>query len=140
LYVENVRDDIYHDAKVGVFIDQKRANKKIFFREGKPVYKLSLDIYVRVAQIIEPNKTYDIYNEDRIFLTKELKKKLKEKILSTLGSATTIAKENNTDIMHACKDLSKYHNKQYKRYLSQNQNNPLQNITFEYDINIRERL
>ena len=140
IYVEGVNDDIYHNAKVGVFIEQKSTRQKVSFDNDKPVYKLSLDLYIRVAQIIEPDKTYDIYNEDRVFLSPALKAKLKEKITQTIKSAITISIENNADVLRIGREFEKYHNKQYKQYRKQNAQNPHKNITFEYDINIKERL
>ncbi len=140
LLVEGVEDSLYKDAKVGVELEVKKTKIDTYFEENTPVYKLILTLYVRIAEIVEEKKVDRIYDENHSYLTRALKDKIKEKIEANILQTIATAKEYNADIMQAGKTLNKYHHTKYQKYLKQNKENPLQNIKFEYDIKLKERI
>lgn len=138
--IEGVTDSLYQDASVGIDIDKKKTKVKTYFDGDTPVYKLKLDLYVRVAEIKENSKNATKYKEDKAFLTPKLKEMLKEKISQNIDEAVNIAKENNTDIMLAAKTINKFDHSKFEKYKENNKDNILKNIRFEKEINIKERL
>lgn len=138
--IKNVNDDLYKNATVGVEIDQKKTKVQTYFEGDTPVYKLQLDLYIKVSQITENDKNLQRYKEDKAFLTPTLKQMLIERISSDIDNAISIAKENNTDIMLASKTINKFNHKKFEEYKSKSNDNLLSGIKFEKVINIKEKL
>ena len=72
----------------------------------------------------------------------EVVKKIKEKLDKNLNEAVDLIKSNNVDILEVCGMFKKFHYKKWKKYIEkiENKENPLQNINFEWKINIAQYL
>lgn len=140
LLIKNVNDDLYKNADVGVELERKETSIKAYFDDKTPVFCVTTRLYVRVAEIVEDIKDDRIYDENHSYLTKTLKEKLAERINETFDEAIKIAKENNTDVMQASKTINKYCHNKFKEYKKANADNLLENIRFEHNLIIKERM
>ena len=140
LLIEDVDDELYKKANVGVELERKDTLIKAYFDGEIPVCKVTTKLYVRVAEIVENIKDDRIYNENHAYLTKELEEKIRTRINETFNDAVQIAKENNTDIMEAGKTLNKYNHKKFKEYKEKASENLLKDIRFVHDLIIKERM
>ena len=140
LLIENVNDNLYKNANVGVEIERKDTYIKAYFDEDIPVFKVTTRLYVRVAEIVEDIKDKRIYSESHAYLTDVLKEKIKTRVNETFDEAINIAKENNVDVMQAGKTLNKYNCVKFKKYQENNKNDLLSGIRFEHELIIKERM
>lgn len=140
LLIENVNDNLYKNADVGVEIERKDTDIKAYFDGDIPVYKVTTRLYVRVSEIVEDIKDDRIYNESHAYLTDSLKEKIKLRVDETFNEAVSIAKQNNVDVMQASKTLNKYNHAKFKKYKENNKDNLLEGIRFEHKLIIKERM
>ena len=140
ILLNNITDDVYNNATVGVDIERKVTRVHVYFDGDKPVYELDLDLYIRIIEVVEGdnNKNPIIYKEDQQYVTPALKEALAKKIEENISLAYSIAIENNADVMLIGKTFNKYHTKRFNEYKNSNKENILKGITFKNKLNIKE--
>ncbi len=139
LTIDNVTDELYNNASVGLSIIHKKMKVKTYFEEDTPVYHLILDLSVKIIEVEEGKKESKLYNEAQDFLTTTLKEKIIAFINNDINNIVKIAKENNADVMLAGKTIDKYHHTKFGKYKEANKDNVLNGIKFKTTINVTER-
>lgn len=140
--ITNVEDEIYKNADVILRLEDKTSALKFKFKNGVPTVMLDLAMYLQVEEIIEESKNKKLLRREDELMTDEVVKKIKEKLDKNLNEAVDLIKSNNVDILEVCGMFKKFHYKKWKKYIEkiENKENPLQNINFEWKINIAQYL
>ena len=140
--IEGVVDHIYQDAAVILRLENKSSTLKYRFKDGTPILELDLTMYLQVEEIIEPEKNKKLLRREDELMTDAVVEKLKEKLNRNLNEAVELMKTNNADILQLTGMFEKFHYKKWKKYTEKEENkeNPLNNIKFEWNINIAQYL
>lgn len=140
--VKGVEDDIYKNADVVMRLEDKTSVLKYRFKDGTPILELNLTLYLQVEEIIETEKNKKLLRREDELMTDAVVKKLSEKLNRNLNEAVELMKTNNIDLLQLSGMFNKFHYGKWEKYKSkpENQENPLQNIKFEWDINIAQYL
>jgi len=140
--ITNVEDDIYKNADIILRLEDKTSSLKFKFKDGVPVVKLELTMYLQVEEIIEESKNKKLLRREDELMTSAVVKKIKEKLNRNLNETVELIKTNNVDILEVSGMFNKFHYKKWKKYIQKDENkdNPLKNIKFEWNINIAQYL
>ena len=140
--IKGVEDDIYKNADVVMRLEDKNSVLKYRFKDGTPILELNLTLYLQVEEIIESEKNKKLLRREDELMTDAVVEKLVEKLNRNLNEAVELMKVNNVDLLQLSGMFNKFHYVKWKKYLSkpENQENPLTNIKFEWDINIAQYL
>lgn len=139
IYVDNISDDLYDNASVGLEIQKKILKKKVKFANGKPQIAFDLIIYARIDEVMSNEQSKKVLKSEEPLLTKALKISVIKQIKEEMAAAIQLSKENFIDVLHIQDEFLKYQNKDFKQYLEYNgYNDFLSKIEFVFDVDIKE--
>ncbi len=136
--LDNVTSNIYHDATLMLQLTYKTLNAKYYFKEKVPYVKYSLDMYVRVEEVVEQGRNEDLLHAENWSVDDVVVNKLIDTTTSNLTYSLNSLKESKADIIKVYENFNKFNHKKWQKYLSslQNDDDYLQGVQFEYDIKI----
>lgn len=139
IYVDNISDDLYDNASVGLEIQKKILKKKVKFANGKPQIAFDLIIYARIDEVMSNEQSKKVLKSEESLLTRALKISVIKQIKEEMAAAIQLSKENFIDVLHIQDEFLKYQNKDFKQYLEYNgYNDFLSKIEFVFDVDIKE--
>ena len=140
--VEGITDDIYNDASVIMELESKNSDVRYHFKNGKPIVKLDLTMYLQVEEVIENSKNENLLVREDKLVTKAVVEKLREDLNKDLEFCVNFMKEKNIDLLGIEGWFNKFHYKKWQKYKSKEENkeNVLKNIEFEWKIDIAQYL
>ena len=100
LKVENVTDKLYDNATIIFDLSNKQIKLKPSFENGKPKYKIEIDLTVLVEEVMEENPQKQFLRRNKEFLTKTAVDKLKETIKQEMQTVIEYCKENQIDLVN----------------------------------------
>ncbi len=133
IIVNHVTDDIYTDATVVINVIKKTINVKPSFKDGKPIYDVSLDVTVLVDEVKENPPTEKLLVHDQKFLSDAVIEKIKERNVEDMQTIVDFCKANGVDLIGVYKHFYAYQNKPFEEYLRRvGKEKYLDEITFNY--------
>lgn len=136
--LEHITSDTYNDATLMLQLTYKTLNAKYYFKDGLPSVKYSLDMYVRVEEVIERGRNEDLLHAENWSVDDVVVERLISNTIDNLTKSLNQLQQNKSDIIKVYENFNKFNNKKWKKFLStlQNEEEYLQNVEFEYDIKI----
>ena len=140
--VENVNDEFFKNATVGVRVYQKKTKYKAYFdQDGNPHFKILVDL--RKNDIQEINNEVvekEIYSSKNVYLTDALIKSIESYAKENIEKVCQTATENNVDFLNCGNKLYQKSAKKWKKFLSsiENPSEYLQHVQFEIEVIARK--
>ncbi|MBQ8430537.1 MAG: hypothetical protein IJX26_01160 [Clostridia bacterium] len=139
--LENVTDKLFDNATIVMAMEEKDLNYKYMFKDDTPLIELTIDMYVKVEEIIQEKSEKMLRREDN-FITDELVSRLKEKVEGRLNDAVEYMKEKNVDLIEIYNWFNKFNNKKWKNYINslEDKEDYIKNVDFKFKINVAQYL
>lgn len=140
--VENINNEFMSDAKVGIYMRDKKAKIKVDFKDGKPVCTIHISTNRNEVYTIETEQTsLDIYETGRSYLTQDVIEAMKDKIENCVLSVFNYCKEQNVDVFHIGDLLYRKSARNWKRYTDMvGEDNYLSDIDVKVEVKIKKQL
>ena len=140
--VKNFTDGVYKNADLNFYVYNKHGRISTDFADGKPKYTYNLKVYLRTAQVLQNGTKKDVYEVKKKKLSDKLTYQIAENIKSELLSAENHFKTNDYDVVKCNEYFHKFHPYKYADYLKTLPygNSFIQNVNFEYKIEVIQRL
>lgn len=141
--IENVNDEIYHNAQVVISVKNKILTKKYeFSKTGIPRVIFEIHYTLKVEQIIEQNNNLILMNGSQDYVTPTLVDMFKDEVKKDASNALNFAKENNADVYGFQQAFERHKPKQWKKYLKNlpDKGNAFQNIEVFLKIQVKGNL
>ena len=141
--IENVNDEIYHDAQVVVSVKNKVLTKRFTFsKAGVPRVYFNINYTLKVEQIVEKDNNIILLNGSLDYITPTLAKMFKEVVKSESAAALNFAKQHNADAYGFCQSFSRFKPKQWKNYIKKisDKESAFQNIEVFLNIKVKGNL
>lgn len=140
--IQGVEDNIYKNADVLMRLEDKTSSLKYRFKNGTPIVQLDLTMYLQVEEIVEPEKNKKLLRREDELMTDAVVEILLKKLNRNLEEAVDLMKINNVDLLQVGAMFEKFHYKKWKEYSEkpENKENLLNNIKFEWNIDIAQYL
>lgn len=141
--IENVNDEIYHNAQVVISVKNKILTKKYeFSKTGIPRVIFEIHYTLKVEQIIEQNNNLILMNGSQDYVTPTLVNMFKTEVKKDVSNALNFAKENNADVYGFQQAFERHKPKQWKKYLKNlpDKSNAFQNIEVFLKIQVKGNL
>lgn len=142
LRINNVTDKIFDDADIVLDLGNKTLKQKYFFENGVPVVKFSIEVNVKIDEVIEETKNEKLLKREDALITNEVVRKLEEKIDRDVKEAVRYMLVNNIDLLNIYSNFEKFQNKKWAKYIGglEDETKFLQQIDFRFDIRVGEFL
>lgn len=118
--LDDVNDDLYNNAKLGISLTSKSLKFKCEFKDEKPYLKIDLKTDVVIERLFDNNNDGKYKDITTNFLTDEVKDRIKERINDDLNSILDIVKINKIDIIGVYEKFEKFKHNDLNKYLSSN--------------------
>ena len=141
--IDNVNDEIYHNAQVVISVKNKILTKKYeFSKTGIPRVIFEIHYTLKVEQIIEQNNNLILMNGSQDYVTPTLVNMFKDEVKIDVSNALNFAKENNADVYGFQQAFERHKPKQWKKYLKNlpDKGNAFQNIEVFLKIQVKGNL
>ena len=141
--IDNVNDEIYHNAQVVLSVKNKVLTKKYeFSKTGIPRVIFEIHYTLKVEQIIEQNNNLILVNGSQDYVTPTLVNMFKTEVKKDVSNALNFAKENKADIYGFQQAFERHKPKQWKKYLKNlpDKGNAFQNIEVFLKIQVKGNL
>ena len=142
LSVQNINDDVYDNATVGVRVYQKKTKFKAYYdEEDKPHFKITVDLRKNdIQEINNEQVTRDIYSSKNVYLSDALIEGIESYAKDGIKSLCKTANENNVDFLNCGNKLYQKSAKKWKKFLSsiENPDEYLNYIQFEIEVIARK--
>ena len=135
LRVDSVDDKLYKNSNVVLNINNKSLSFKPEFKNNKPIFNIDIDLAVLVEEVDEENPNKDFLRRNKVFLTDELIKKIKEKVKIDSMDIIEFCKTNQTDLIRVYENFYRKEYKKFKKYYEKIKEKYLDEI--EYKINVK---
>lgn len=137
---EKVDDE--NTKNLGISIVKKHTDAKYKFENGMPVVDITSKLYVQLLELETSNTTLKSIDATRTHISDEVKNAIVKKMQTYLSSAYSKAKENQVDMFSACDRLYKFKTSDYKKYVSEyeNENCFLENLQVNLNVKIEAKL
>ncbi len=135
LKVEHVSDDLYDDATVILNLSEKSISYKPTFKDGKPIYDISIDLTILVEEVDEENPSKKFLRRNKEFLTDALVDKLVEQVKAKGYEAVEFCKENQIDLLRVYEQFYRKKYWEFKDYYEKMQEKYLDGV--EYNISVK---
>lgn len=141
--IENVNDEIYHNATVVLSVRNKVKTKQSkFSKNGIPRIYYNINYTIKVEQIIQNGNDRIVLDGSKNYVSPELEKRFKQEVSRIVSSSINIAKAYNVDVYDAQMTLYRHHLKQWKNYIKSlpNKDDAFKNIEFFLNIIVKGNL
>lgn len=136
--VKNFSDENFDNASFLFDVYNKKLSTKVYFKDGKPHYDLSVKVYIRTSEITKENLTQQDYEAQQQKFSKKLIDEIKQTIIKKLKSAETDFKENKYDTIKCEELFFKFKNKEYKDYVAKMEQGKefIEDVIFNYSVEV----
>lgn len=136
--IKNFSDENLTNANVTFHVFEKEVKNKPCFKNGVPVFNVSVKVHLRPVQILSNNISQENYKINHNFLTKAMENEIKKHIFNGLKKAEENFKQNKYDVINCEEKFYKFCNKQYKDYLKNNLQDRyfLEDVVFNYKVEV----
>lgn len=136
--LDNITSDIYNNATLMLQLTYKTLDAKYYFKDNTPCVKYSIDMYVRVEEVIEQGRNQDLLHAENWSVDDVVVERIKQHTTNNLDLSLNDLKQNNADIVKVYENFNKFKHKKWKKYLEslEDKDQYLKNVQFEYDIKI----
>ncbi len=117
IIVENITDNVFTNATVGLKIINKKAKIKTSFEEDTPVFELKVKCKMRVVDIKNAFEEIELLKSDTTYMTPVLKARIEEKIKQQVLSVFSKMKEKKCDVANIYSYFDKYNYPKFRDYL-----------------------
>ncbi len=140
--IENVNDNIYHNATVVLSVRNKVRTDQVTFKNGKPRICYNINYTLKVEQILQNGNDRIILDGSNDYLTDELVDRFKMEVSRKVANSLIKTKEVNADVYGAQMKFFRFKNKQWNEYLSklENKDDAYKNIEFFLNIRVKGNL
>ena len=141
--IDNVNDEIYHNAQVVISVKNKILTKKYeFSKTGIPRVIFEIHYTLKVEQIIEQNNNLILMNGSQDYVTPTLVDMFKDEVKKDASNALNFAKESNADVYGFQQAFERHKPKQWKKYLKNlpDKGNAFQSIEVFLKIQVKGNL
>ena len=140
--VQNITDEIYDNATVVMRMENKEISYKYEFKEGKPLLKLKVEMFMKADEVVENGVNKKLLRREDELITDQVEQKLKEKVTGYILETFEKIKKENTDYFNFGDRYNKFHYKKWKKYLStlENQNEYLKDFELDLELKIAQYL
>jgi len=135
--VKNYSDKDIKDADFIIDLHNKISLSDVYFKDGKPYYKLKLILFVRTSQITSQNLKQADYEILQRRFSEDFKNAMRESVLSEIKLAEQNFKQNKYDVIDCFNKFYKFKTSELKQFLKtiENDEDFISNVNFEYEIN-----
>lgn len=116
--IENVTDELYTEAKIGLELLEKKSKVKAYFEGGVPIVSVDVDLKVIIEDVENAIQDKNVVQSGRYSLTTTLAGKMKERVYSDCKNILAKMVEYKADIIDIYSMFNKYHHKEFQDYLS----------------------
>lgn len=136
--IGEVNNEFFEDATLTFEVVDKKLKHKTFFNNGVPIYKINLNLIVKLDEVNMKNFEIGSIDSVKTFVDKNIIEKMKSKIKNNLSVAVNEARNNNIDSFQVYKQFNAFHQKEWKKYLKslEKPEEYIKNILFQFDIHI----
>lgn len=141
--IDNVNDEIYHNAQVVISVKNKILTKKYeFSKTGTPRVLFEIHYTLKVEQIIEKQNNIILMNGSHDYVTPTLVNMFKDEVKKYASNALNFVKENNADVYGFQQAFERHKPKQWKKYLKNlpDKDTAFQNIEVFLKIQVKGNL
>lgn len=140
--IDNVDTPEYKDASITFEIYDKRADSRVYYIDGVPVYKTVLKLSVKFDEVNAPDKTLDSLNEVGDVVLPNIKEEFIKKIEDLFAELIANAKKDKTDVLGIYSFFNKKYNKQWKEYIDSLEDKEayLEGVVYEIEVQIETKL
>ena len=116
--VENVSDEVYDDATIGLELIDKKTTIKAYFENGVPILAVNINCKMTIESVKNATQSKVMLQSGKFTLTKTLESKIQQMIYN--GSKDVFEKmiELKTDIIDVYSKFNKYHHKEFTQLLN----------------------
>lgn len=141
--IQNVNDEIYHNADVVVSVKNKILTKSLNFTKTnipRAIYEIHYTI--KVEQIIQKDATRIVLNGTSNYVTPALIKRFEQEVKKSVAGSINFAKGINADVYGLQQAFYRYHPKQWQKYLKElpDKNTAFQNIEIFLKMQVKGNL
>ncbi len=140
--VENIDIREFKNAKIVFEVFEKTTKKQWFFNNGIPVVKFTVNLDVKVDEIIADFYTEMGLNEISTFFNDTVRQQMTNKVRQDFAIAVENSKSYQTDNFNVYDLFNKLYNNQWKKYLNtlEDENDYLYGVIFELDVVLENKL
>lgn len=142
ILIENVSDKFLDDATVVLNIISKETNLSADFKDGVPVFKVSVGLKVSLDEIVKTNSNEQKIDQLEKVITKELIERTSSTVEEQMKGLFALAKQNKCDILNVYKTYYQTKYGKWKRYLDSlsDPDDYLSGVQLELEIDIKAGL
>lgn len=136
--IENVSSKFFKDARIVLDLTNKEVSYKLKFKDGKPVIKYDINMYIVIDEIVDIEKNENLLHTENWFVDDSVVEGLKSKVIENFDVVIQKLKDEKIDMLEVYDKFYKFKNKQFEKYLNtlEDKQDFLQDVEFEYKITI----
>lgn len=136
--LENVTDKkFYNNSTVTIKVENSKRNIKTKVKNDRLIVDIGISVYCQVSEILDfMGRSESVMVSSNNYLTDELISRIQDSIKTTILDSLEYSKENNVDAFKLYDKFYKYNNKEFRKVLNKVGTDYLNNVEFNFDINI----
>lgn len=140
--VENVTDENFKDATLNFTVERKDVSIKMKFDGDQPYCDIKMKMVLKLDSAESEDYNYKMQDSTKEYVTPEVEKKIKEKVLGHINEIFENMRTYQTDTLFIARDFNRFHNKKWKAYLNslEDKNKYLDGVDVRVSIDMYGRL
>lgn len=138
--VSGITDHFYNDATVVLKMEDKKIDVKYTFKNGVPIVKAKVKVYVEIHEIIENEKNENLLRRIDALITTAVQEELKKQLAEDLQVIFAKQKTMKADCLELYANFDKFNHKKWEEYINSltDKADYLKNIELETSVEVAQ--